>query len=46
MGEVAGWYRGIVHRGLERANVLGVQVAIVPGALPPSATYDVSWTGR
>ena len=46
VGDVAGWYRGIVHRGLERANVQGVQVTIVPGSPPPSATYDVVWTGR
>ncbi len=46
VGEVPGWYRGVVHRGLERANVQGVQVGIVPGSPPPSATYDVSWTGR
>ncbi len=46
VGEVPGWYRGIVHRGLERANVKGVEVRLVPGSPPPSATYDVSWTGR
>jgi len=46
VGEVAGWYRGILQRGLERANVKGVQVLLVPGAPPPSATYDVSWAAR
>ncbi len=46
VGEVPGWYRGIVHRGLERANVNGVEVRIVEGPPPPSATYDVSWEGR
>ncbi len=46
VGEVPGWYRGIVQRGLERANVKGVEVKLVPGSPPPSATYDVSWEGR
>jgi uncharacterized protein (TIGR02265 family) len=46
VGEVPGWYRGIVQRGLERANVKGVAVGIVPGSAPPSATYDVAWEGR
>jgi uncharacterized protein (TIGR02265 family) len=46
VGEVPGWYRGIVQRGLERANVKGVAVGIVPGSPPPSATYDVAWEGR
>jgi uncharacterized protein (TIGR02265 family) len=46
VGEVAGWYRGIVQRGLELANVKGVAVVISAGAPPPSATYDVSWEGR
>ena len=42
-----GWYRGILQRGLELANVRGVEVAAaVPGTPPPAATYDVSWTGR
>ncbi len=46
VGDVAAWYRGILQRGLERANVKGVAVAIVPGSPRPSATYDVSWAGR
>ncbi len=46
VGEVPGWYRGILQRGLERANVKGVAVDVVPGTAPPSATYDVSWVGR
>ncbi len=46
VGEVPPWYRGIVQRGMERADVSGVEVRIVPGAPPPSATYDVSWSGR
>ena len=46
VGEVPGWYRGIVQRGLEQANVKGVEVRIVSGPPPPSATYDVSWEGR
>ena len=46
VGEVPGWYRGIVQRGLELANVKGVEVRVVPGAPAPAATYDVSWRGR
>src|SRR5512133_710278 len=46
VGGVPGWYRGIVHRGLERADVKEVAVAVVPGAAPPAATYHVSWAGR
>jgi uncharacterized protein (TIGR02265 family) len=46
-GDVPGFYRGILHRGLEVAAVKGVSVAIVaPGAAPPAATFDVSWQGR
>ncbi len=45
VGEVSGWYRGILQRGLEVAGVKSVAVAIVPGAAPPAATYDVSWEG-
>ena len=46
VGEVPAWYCGIVQRGLERANVKGVAVTIAPGSAPPSATYNVSWSGR
>ncbi len=46
VGEVPNWYRGILHRGLEVAEVKGVTVAIAPGAAPPAATYDVAWEGR
>lgn len=46
VGVVPGWYRGIIQRGLERANVKGVEVKIVAGTPPPSATYAVSWAGR
>lgn len=46
VGDVPGWYGGILQRGLERANVKGVQVRLVPGSAPPSGTYDVSWEGR
>ena len=45
VGEVPDWYGGIVHRGLEVANVKGVSVRKAESA-PPSATFDVSWTGR
>ena len=46
VGDVPGWYRGILHRGMEVSNVKGVEVTIVPGTPPPAATYDVTWTGR
>lgn len=46
VGEVPAWYRGIIQRGLEIAEVKGVSVEIVPGVPPPGATYDVVWTGR
>ncbi len=46
VGNVPGWYRGIVRRGLELSNVKGVEVGIVEGTPPPSATYDVAWSGR
>jgi uncharacterized protein (TIGR02265 family) len=46
VGEVPGWYRGILHRGLEMANVSGVDVRILPGTPPPAATFGVTWTGR
>ena len=44
VGDVPGWYGGIVQRGLELANVRGVAVQLVPGSPPPAATFDVSWT--
>ncbi len=46
VGEVPHWYGGIVQRGLEVSNVKGVTVRVADAADPPSATYDVSWTGR
>jgi uncharacterized protein (TIGR02265 family) len=46
VGVVPGWYRGILHRGMEVSNVTGVAVALVPGTTPPAAAYDVTWTGR
>jgi uncharacterized protein (TIGR02265 family) len=46
VGEVPGWYRGIIQRGLEVANVQGVEVRIADGTPAPGATYLVSWTGR
>lgn len=46
VGEVAAWYRGIIHRGLEIAEVKGVTVEPIPGVPPPAASYDVAWTGR
>jgi uncharacterized protein (TIGR02265 family) len=46
VGNVPGWYRGILQRGLEVSNVRGVDVRISPGAPPPGAIYVVTWTGR
>lgn len=46
VGEVSGWYRGILQRGLEVADVKGVRVSLLPGVSPPAALYDVEWTGR
>lgn len=46
VGEVPGWYRGILERGLEVAGIRGVNVREVPGTALPAATYEVSWTGR
>jgi uncharacterized protein (TIGR02265 family) len=46
VGEVPSWYRGILQRGLEVANVKGVEVRLVPGTPPPAVTLDVVWTGR
>lgn len=45
VGEVPHWYGGIIQRGLEVANVKGVSVRTIETA-SPSATFDVSWTGR
>jgi len=45
VGEVPHWYRGIVQRGLEVANVKGVEVGVT-AATPPSVTLDICWTGR
>lgn len=45
VGDVPGWYRGIIHRGLEVSDVKGVEVRLVAQA-PPGATYNVTWTGR
>jgi uncharacterized protein (TIGR02265 family) len=46
VGDVPGWYRGIIHRGMEVADVRGVEVRDLPGVTPPAATYDVTWAGR
>jgi uncharacterized protein (TIGR02265 family) len=46
VGEVPGWYRGILQRGMEVSNVRGVEVRTVEGTPPPAATYAVSWAGR
>jgi uncharacterized protein (TIGR02265 family) len=46
VGDVPGWYRGILQRGLEVANVRGVEVRIGAGTPAPGATYLVNWTGR
>jgi len=46
VGDVPGWYRGILERGMEVASVRGVEVRDVPGTAAPAATFEVSWTGR
>jgi uncharacterized protein (TIGR02265 family) len=46
VGDVPGWYRGILARGLEVSNVRDVSVTIAPGTPPPGATYLVAWTAR
>lgn len=46
VGLVPGMYRGILQRGMELANVKGVEVALLPGSPPPGATFDVRWAGR
>jgi uncharacterized protein (TIGR02265 family) len=46
VGEVPHWYRGIVRRGLEVADVKGAEVEVADASSPPSVTFDVRWTGR
>jgi uncharacterized protein (TIGR02265 family) len=46
VGEVPDWYRGILQRGLEVANVKGVEVRRLSGTLPPATTFEVTWSGR
>jgi uncharacterized protein (TIGR02265 family) len=46
VGEVQDWYRGVVQRGLEVANLTGVEVRALPGTQPPATTFDVTWAGR
>ena len=46
VGAVPDWYRGIIQRGLEVADVTGVAVAVTPASTPPAATYAVTWDGR
>ena len=46
VGGLPSWYAGVVQRGLEVANVKGVEVQIVPAEAPPAATFVVSWQGR
>lgn len=46
VGEVPGWYRGILQRGFEVANIKDVAVVMTAASPPPSATYDVTWTAR
>ena len=45
VGDVPGWYRGIVTRGLEVSNVAGAEVLIASRA-PPSVTFEVTWQQR
>jgi uncharacterized protein (TIGR02265 family) len=46
VGEVPGWYRGILQRGFEVANVKAVAVATKADSPPPSATFEVTWAAR
>jgi hypothetical protein len=46
VGEVPGWYRGIIRRGMEVADVRSVEVTLRPGTAPPAATYEVAWSER
>jgi uncharacterized protein (TIGR02265 family) len=46
VGEVPGWYGGILQRGLEIANVRGVGVRPLARTPQPGATYDVTWVSR
>jgi uncharacterized protein (TIGR02265 family) len=46
VGDVPGWYRGIIHRGMEVADVRSVGVELRPGTAPPAATYEVAWSER
>lgn len=46
VGEVPGWYRGIVQRGLEVANVKAVTVTATGTSPPPAVTFDVTWAPR
>ena len=46
VGEVPGWYRGIVQRGLEVSNVRGVEVRALASAPAPGATFEVTWVSR
>jgi uncharacterized protein (TIGR02265 family) len=46
VGGVPHFYRGVIHRGLEVADVKGVEVAVGPDTPPPGVTFDVRWTGR
>ncbi len=46
VGDVPGWYRGIIHRGMEVADVRSVDVRVRPGTPLPAATYEVAWADR
>lgn len=46
VGEVPGFYRGVVQRGLEVANVPGVSVELTAASPPPGVTFDVGWSPR
>jgi uncharacterized protein (TIGR02265 family) len=45
VGGVPAWYGGVIQRGLEVANVKGVEVQPL-AADPPASTFLVSWVGR
>jgi uncharacterized protein (TIGR02265 family) len=46
VGEVPDFYRGIVQRGLEVANVKAVTVAATTASPRPAVTFDVIWAPR
>jgi uncharacterized protein (TIGR02265 family) len=46
VGGVPAWYKGVLQRGFEVANLHEVQVRIASAAPPPEATFEVTWLPR